>query len=230
MDHGSRAYFKEKVRSARRVSRICVALGFAMLGGVLAPMLPPVHRALEKVTEQVPILRYGFEGPTRIVELVEYDAIPGENALRSVGAVTPTAPSRGRGSGESKPAPEGGEGATGGTPSGVADEPDDLVRRALSGESGLPVFQSDDLILDHLVRPVYPEQAQALGSEGRVGVLALVDTLGNVKETALISKSGDVLLDRAAIDAVRQCRFRPYQENGVTTEVYAVFRFVFRIY
>ena len=37
-------------------------------------------------------------------------------------------------------------------------------------------------------------------------------------------------LEVAAEKAVRQCRFRPYRVNGKLSEVYAVFRFSFRIY
>ena len=42
--------------------------------------------------------------------------------------------------------------------------------------------------------------------------------------------SGALQLDRAAEQAVRQCRFRPYRVAGEAREVYAVFRFAFRIY
>jgi len=182
------------------------------------------------VSEEVPILRFGFEGPKRVVELVEYNAVPGEGALQSVGKVRAPRTRRGGGEGEAKPAPRGDRTPSRGLEGEGGTEADDLVKRALSGQTGLPLFQSDDLILDHLVRPIYPEESRAKGSEGRVGVIALVDTLGNVKETALLARSGDPLLDRASIVAVEQCRFRPYQQNGVTTEVYAVFRFVFRVY
>ena len=106
----------------------------------------------------------------------------------------------------------------------------DLVSRALSGESGLPVFQSQDLILERLVRPSYPEEARERGSEGRVGVIAHVDTFGNIVEAALLDRSGDAQLDGAAVDAVRKCQFRPYREGRAAREVYAVFRFNFRIY
>ena len=37
-------------------------------------------------------------------------------------------------------------------------------------------------------------------------------------------------LDHASRDAVMQCRFRPYRRDGENREVYAVFRFAFRIY
>ena len=45
-----------------------------------------------------------------------------------------------------------------------------------------------------------------------------------------MAASGEDLLDRAATDAVKQCKFRPYRVEGAAREVYAVFRFSFRIY
>jgi hypothetical protein len=38
------------------------------------------------------------------------------------------------------------------------------------------------------------------------------------------------MLEEAAERAVFQCRFRPYRVGGETRTVYAVFRFVFRLY
>lgn len=230
MGHGTLEYFRERARSARRVSRISVGVGGVMLALVLAPLLPPVRRALERASESVPLLRFGFEGPTRVVELVQLEAVPGDDALRDVGRVESPAARRGAGSGTAQPSPRGRPGPAKGLPTGDGLAAQDLVARALSGESGVPLFQSTDLILDRLVRPIYPEEARTRGVEGRVGVLALVDTLGNIVETALLDKSGEPELDRAAEDAVRQCRFRPYREAGSAKEVYAVFRFAFRIY
>jgi TonB family protein len=45
-----------------------------------------------------------------------------------------------------------------------------------------------------------------------------------------MNSSGEAQLDRAATSAVWNCRFRPYQHEGRIQEVYAMFRFSFRIY
>jgi hypothetical protein len=37
-------------------------------------------------------------------------------------------------------------------------------------------------------------------------------------------------MDQASWDAVMHCKFRPYRVEGEAREVYAVFRFAFRIY
>ena len=46
----------------------------------------------------------------------------------------------------------------------------------------------------------------------------------------LMGSTGERALEKAATEAVWQCRFRPYKVGGAVHEVYAVFRFAFRIY
>lgn len=60
--------------------------------------------------------------------------------------------------------------------------------------------------------PVYPEQARTAAKQG----LAVLDTIigedGSVQQVHAIS--GDALLVKAAADAVRQWKFKPYQFSG----------------
>jgi len=58
-------------------------------------------------------------------------------------------------------------------------------------------------------RPEYPEMARAAGIEGRVVVSMVVDTLGNVAKAEVYATSGNLLLDRAAVDAAYKCGFTP---------------------
>jgi hypothetical protein len=51
------------------------------------------------------------------------------------------------------------------------------------------------------VAPDYPEMARAAGIEGKVIVSMVVDTMGNVAAAKVIVTSGNVLLDRAAVEA-----------------------------
>ena len=82
-----------------------------------------------------------------------------------------------------------------------------------------------------LVKPSYPEILLAQNIEGKVMVQALVDTVGKVIEVQIMASTGEHLFERAAEDAVWQCRFRPFRPAGESpSEVYAVFRFVFSIY
>jgi TonB family protein len=69
------------------------------------------------------------------------------------------------------------------------------------------------------VDPVYPEEAKAKGVEGVVLVGFTVDAEGRVHEPRVLS--GHVLLDEAALAAVRQWRYRPTRKDGraVTVEV-----------
>jgi TonB family protein len=229
MDHGTRKYYEERDRSARRVSLTALGLSLLFLGGLLLCLLPPLQRRIV----EIPIMRFGFHGPTRLVNLLQVEAMPGRRRhLTDVGNIETEGGVRGGGGGT--PEPAGPATRSPGRPlpgEGLGDAEQDLVRRALSGQSGLPVFQSEDLILEHLERPIYPEDAQDRGIEGRVAVMAHIDTLGNVVEAAIMESSGSSQLDEAGRTAVLQCRFRPYREgNGPVTEVFAVFRFAFRIY
>jgi TonB family protein len=230
MDHGIQAYYEARARSARRVSLCSLGVSIVFLSCLLVWLLPPLHRA----TEEVRVLRFGFEGPTQLVDLMQIEARPGNvPRLTDVGRVeSPGARAGGGGGGTPDPVGRTRRAAGRSLPSQGSGESDqDLVRRALSGQTGLPVFQSEDLVLDHLERPQYPEEAQERGVEGHVSVMARVDTLGRVVEAAIMEQSGSRELDRAARAAVLQCTFRPYRDRtGKVTEVFAVFRFAFRIY
>ena len=64
-------------------------------------------------------------------------------------------------------------------------------------------------------------------------VQALVDTAGRVVDVQLLASSGVEPFERSAQEAVWQYRFRPYHGAslpGNPSEVYAIFRFAFRVY
>ena len=62
------------------------------------------------------------------------------------------------------------------------------------------------------VRPVYPEMARAARVDGTVTLECLIDTAGRVTNLHVITSVP--LLDRAAIDAVRQWRYTPSVYHG----------------
>lgn len=62
--------------------------------------------------------------------------------------------------------------------------------------------------------PRYPLAARRRGQEGRVVLLVHVDASGGAAEVAVERSSGFPLLDRAAIDAVRQWSFVPARASG----------------
>ncbi len=67
------------------------------------------------------------------------------------------------------------------------------------------------------VAPVYPDQAKAAGIEGDVVLHVIVGTDGAIKEATVVS--GDPILVQAALDAVRQWKYRPTLLNSKPVEV-----------
>jgi protein TonB len=67
------------------------------------------------------------------------------------------------------------------------------------------------------VQPTYPRPAVAARIEGTVLLAAVVDMQGRI--TQLHALSGHPLLVPAAIEAVKQWRYRPYILNGNPVEV-----------
>ncbi|GGG21747.1 hypothetical protein GCM10010964_07420 [Caldovatus sediminis] len=63
-------------------------------------------------------------------------------------------------------------------------------------------------------RFVYPPESERRGEQGTVVLLLHVDAQGQVAEVTLLSSSGYPALDRAAIAAARQWRFRPALRDG----------------
>ena len=72
-------------------------------------------------------------------------------------------------------------------------------------------------ILISRIDPVYPTAAKAKKIEGVVVLRTRIDKDGRVKKAEVLS--GDPLLTQAALDAVRQWRYKPSTLNGVNVEV-----------
>jgi len=71
--------------------------------------------------------------------------------------------------------------------------------------------------LIHDVTPQYPPEAGRARIEGAVVLLAVIGTDGAVKDMRV--ESGLPILAQAAMDAVKQWRYRPYLLNGEPVEV-----------
>jgi TonB family protein len=67
------------------------------------------------------------------------------------------------------------------------------------------------------VQPIYPPDAKAARIQGSVVIAAIIGKDGNIQNVRLIS--GHPLLAPAAIDAVKQWKYRPYLLNGQAVEV-----------
>jgi protein TonB len=74
----------------------------------------------------------------------------------------------------------------------------------------------------------YPEIAKRAGVEGKVYVLAFVDEGGNVTSAKIIKGIG-AGCDEAAIDAVRQTKFRPGKQRGKPVKVQVSIPIVFKL-
>jgi len=74
----------------------------------------------------------------------------------------------------------------------------------------------------YIVQPdvKYPDAAN--GATGTTIVRALINVNGLVDEVTIQTRSGNTLLDRAALQAVKKARFKPYRENGVAQTVYTL--------
>jgi peptidyl-prolyl cis-trans isomerase A (cyclophilin A) len=75
--------------------------------------------------------------------------------------------------------------------------------------------------------PVYPIDAKKAGVSGTVVLAATIDTDGTVKELHVVS--GPDLLQQAALDAVREWRYRPYLLNGQPVEVHTIVNVIFTL-
>jgi protein TonB len=71
--------------------------------------------------------------------------------------------------------------------------------------------------LIHDVKPQYPALARQARIQGTVVLLAVIGKDGSVQN--LHVKSGPPMLAQAAMDAVKQWRYRPYYLNGQPVEV-----------
>lgn len=67
------------------------------------------------------------------------------------------------------------------------------------------------------IEPLYPRPAVLMGLQGEVKLHALIAKDGTIQSLSVTS--GHPLLAQAALDAVRQWRYRPYVLNGEAVEV-----------
>jgi protein TonB len=77
------------------------------------------------------------------------------------------------------------------------------------------------------IRPIYPRIAVMARVEGTVVVTAIIDKQGRI--TGLQVLSGPDMLKSAAVEAVKEARYRPYLLNGEPTEVITTISVNFRM-
>jgi len=72
-------------------------------------------------------------------------------------------------------------------------------------------------MLVHRIEPRYPPPAIIARIEGQVKIKAIISREGKIKQAEALS--GSSLLVGAALEAIRQWRYRPYILNGEPVEV-----------
>lgn len=228
MHYGIDFWIRERRLALRRVALHTLAIETCLLAGVLALQLPAIRSWVRPARR---IVRFGYEGPDRYVERIqlqtqERDQLPMVDlghvaqmpARQGGGGLDPArATSRKRSTRVSR-LPGPGE--------------DDVTRIAESRArmASVPLVQSSELVIESMVQPEYPEVLHQQGIEGRVAVMALIDTTGTVADVSVVSPSGHEQFEQSAMLAVKQSKFRPYRAEGATQEVYALIRYRFRIY
>ncbi len=125
-------------------------------------------------------------------------------------------------------------GVAGGVPGGmVAGVPSGVLGEVLSSTRSAPVpaktpdptpvkrmriaSRVAEANLIHDVAPQYPQEAGRARIEGTVVLMAVIGTDGTVKDVRI--ESGLPILAQAAINAVKQWRYKPYMIDGEPVEV-----------
>ena len=67
------------------------------------------------------------------------------------------------------------------------------------------------------VQPVYPRNAIFMHLEGSVELMATISKTGDISHVKVLS--GDSQLTKAATDAVKQWKYKPYLLNGEPVEI-----------
>ena len=125
-------------------------------------------------------------------------------------------------------------GTLGGVPGGmVGGAPGGVVNAMLNSAPSVPILEKSpaptpvkrmriasrvaEANLIHDVPPQYPAEAGRARIEGTVVLMAVIGTDGSVKDVRV--ESGLPILAQAAIDAVKQWRYKPYMIGGEPVEV-----------
>ncbi len=78
-------------------------------------------------------------------------------------------------------------------------------------------------------KPMYPAQSLTAKHEGTVTLAYLVDTNGVAQEAKVVKSSGKELLDVAARDAIKLCKFTPAMKDGKAVSDWARIQYVWTL-
>jgi protein TonB len=101
-----------------------------------------------------------------------------------------------------------------------------VVPRAVPGTLQVSQGVSQGLLVKKIA-PVYPPSALQLRKQGTVELLATVSKEGAITKVKIVS--GDSMLARAAVDAVRQWKYRPFLLNAEPVQIETQITINFRL-
>lgn len=103
------------------------------------------------------------------------------------------------------------------------------VGPAASGSKPSPIAISSGVSTGLLlapIRPDYPSIARLTRAEGTIVIEAIISRTGAIESAHVVS--GPPIFQQAALNAIRQARYRPYLLNGQPTEVQTTITIHFR--
>lgn len=118
-----------------------------------------------------------------------------------------------------------------GTPGGLGDAfHGQSAPRVVHAPAAAPIRISSGVAASIAIRkdlPLYPAIAKAAGVEGTIVLAATISKSGTVENLRVIS--GPPMFQQAALDAVKNWRYRPYLLNGDPVEVETTVNVVFHL-
>jgi len=223
LTHGIQVYFAEHAANHRRVATVLLIVSSV---GMLAVAL----WGRRVTTEIMDPMRFGYEGPEQWVERIRLEQLARQQSpgIYAITYLTLESRKGGKQRGEQSSHPNARVATR--LPAGEGDSHTDLLAKARMLALDGPLVRSEELIIERLVRPEYPDEARERGIEGLVELVALVDTSGSVQQIQIVGGTHEPLLERAAAMAILECRYRPYRVAEQTRQVWAAFRIAFSLY
>jgi protein TonB len=103
---------------------------------------------------------------------------------------------------------------------GIDDEPE--------SEPEFYAFDEPPVLIES-IKPVYPEVAMQVGIEGTVLLRLLVDVDGSVIEAGIIQSDVTPDMEKAAISAAWEYRFKPAKQRNVPVKAHVALPVIFKI-
>lgn len=222
LTHGIDTYFGEFFANRRRVASVLLTVS-----SVLAAVLVVAGRRVTHELMDGP-RRFGFEGPKQWVERIRLEQMAPQESpgLFEVTYLTMESRKGGKPARRMSTTPQNPEPQR----IGEGEDPQDVLAKARMMALNGPIIRSEDLIIEKLVRPDYPEEAREKNIEGVVELVAQIDTTGSVLAIQIVGGTREPMLEHAAAKAILQCRYRPYRVEDEARTVWAAFRIAFSLY